>query len=199
MACHQLFPNESCLQWIVSHSFPSLHIRFQHFAEEILLCRYLCLLFSTLISTVPPSIVVRQETVYASFGQKIVLECISESHPNSFNYWLDPSGKKIIQGAFSAFKWFCHSVSIPGLDGGTWTNFFFFLFFLFEGGIYESMTIENVYRVIMKLVIRPKNAGDFGAYKCIANNTLGESEKIIHLHRKLNFFWLKLIFVNFIN
>lgn len=49
------------------------------------------------------------------------------------------------------------------------------------------MTIENVYRVIMKLVIRPKNAGDFGAYKCIANNTLGESEKIIYLHRELNF------------
>lgn len=53
------------------------------------------------------------------------------------------------------------------------------------GGIYESMTIENVYRVFMKLVIRPKDHTDFGAYKCIANNTLGESEKIIHLHRKL--------------
>lgn len=46
------------------------------------------------------------------------------------------------------------------------------------------MTIENVYRVLMKLVIRPKDHTDFGAYKCIANNTLGESEKIIHLHRK---------------
>lgn len=56
--------------------------------------------------------------------------------------------------------------------------------FRFVGGIYESMTIENVYRVIMKLVIRPKDSSDFGPYKCIANNTLGESEKIIHLHRK---------------
>ncbi|XP_055299300.1 neurotrimin-like [Sitodiplosis mosellana] len=100
----------------------------------------------------PPAIFVRhQEKVYASIGQKVVLECISESHPNSFNYWLDPSGKKIIQG-----------------------------------GIYESMTIENVYRVIMKLVIRPKDSNDFGPYKCIANNTLGESEKIIHLHHKTN-------------
>lgn len=47
---------------------------------------------------VSPAIVVPQKTVYASFGQKVVLECISDSHPNSFNYWLDPSGKKIIQG-----------------------------------------------------------------------------------------------------
>lgn len=62
------------------------------------------IIFFAYFSSVPPAIVVRQETVYASFGQKIVLECISESHPNSFNYWLDPSGKKIIQGTFSPFK-----------------------------------------------------------------------------------------------
>lgn len=37
----------------------------------------------------------------------------------------------------------------------------------------------------MKLVIRPKDKSDFGEYKCIANNTLGQSEMIIHLHRKL--------------
>lgn len=47
------------------------------------------------------------------------------------------------------------------------------------------MTVENVYRVFMKLVVCPKDMSDFGAYKCIANNTLGETEKIIHLHRKL--------------
>lgn len=37
----------------------------------------------------------------------------------------------------------------------------------------------------MKLVIRTKDHNDYGTYKCIANNTLGESEKVIHLHRKL--------------
>lgn len=47
------------------------------------------------------------------------------------------------------------------------------------------MTIENIYRVFMKLVIRPKDHDDYGAYKCIANNTLGETEKVVHLHRKL--------------
>ncbi|XP_031623131.1 opioid-binding protein/cell adhesion molecule homolog [Contarinia nasturtii] len=94
-----------------------------------------------------PTIVARQEKVHASIGQKVVLECISESHPNSFNYWLDPSGKKIIQGS-----------------------------------IYESMTIDCVFRNTMKLVVRLYDIDDFGAYKCIANNTYGESEKVIHIH-----------------
>lgn len=49
------------------------------------------------IPTVPPAIIiVRHEIVYASFGQKVVLECISESHPNSVNYWLH--GKDFVQG-----------------------------------------------------------------------------------------------------
>lgn len=48
--------------------------------------------------SVAPTIVVRQDDIHASFGQKVVLECISESHPNSFNYFLAPSGKKIVQG-----------------------------------------------------------------------------------------------------
>lgn len=55
---------------------------------------------SFILYSVPPAIVARQEAVYASLGQKVVLECISESHPNSINYWLDPSGKKIGEGAF---------------------------------------------------------------------------------------------------
>lgn len=58
----------------------------------------------------------------------------------------------------------------------------------FEIDKYESMLNENVYRVFMRLEIEPKDTSDFGPYKCIANNTLGESEKIIHLHRKSLFF-----------
>lgn len=46
------------------------------------------------------------------------------------------------------------------------------------------MTIENIYRVTMKLVIRPKDTNDFGAYKCISKNSIGETEKVIYLHRK---------------
>lgn len=36
----------------------------------------------------------------------------------------------------------------------------------------------------MKLIIRPIDSTDFGAYKCVAKNSLGETEKTIYLHRK---------------
>lgn len=36
----------------------------------------------------------------------------------------------------------------------------------------------------MKLVIIPVKSTDFGIYKCVAKNSLGESEEIIKVHRK---------------
>lgn len=128
-------------------------------------------------SLVPPAIVSRQETIYAAFGQKVILECISESHPNSVNYWLH--GTDFVQGMRRNNKYFhwylCHFNSISVL---------FFSSSLSKGGTSESMTIENINRVIMKLVVRPKETNDFGAYKCVAKNLLGETEKTIYLHRK---------------
>lgn len=80
--------------------------------RDILLCwnTYCCLFLKCLLlffiaPLVAPAIMVRQDAVFAAIGQKVVLECISDSHPNSFNYWLDPSGKKIIQGA--QYRQFC--------------------------------------------------------------------------------------------
>lgn len=59
------------------------------------------LLYLVIVTTVQPAIIVRHEIVYASFGQKVVLECISESHPNSVNYWLH--GKDFVQGKYRMF------------------------------------------------------------------------------------------------
>lgn len=47
---------------------------------------------------VPPSIVSRQDVVYAAFSQKVVLECVSEAHPESTNYWV--RGIEFMQGKF---------------------------------------------------------------------------------------------------
>lgn len=55
-------------------------------------------------SPVPPAIVSRQEIIYAAFGQKVILECISESHPNSVNYWLH--GTDFVQGIRRNKKYF---------------------------------------------------------------------------------------------
>lgn len=99
---------------------------------------------------VPPAIWIRQEIIYAAIGQKVTLECITESHPNSVNFWMH--GKEFVQG-----------------------------------GTYESITMENVFKVIMKLIVRPLESSDFGTYKCVGKNSLGEAERLVHLHRKYLF------------
>lgn len=45
--------------------------------------------------------------------------------------------------------------------------------------------MENVFKVIMKLIVRPLDPSDYGEYKCIGRNALGESEKTVILHREL--------------
>lgn len=96
---------------------------------------------------VPPAIWVRQDAVYAAFGQKVTLECITEAYPNSINYWTHGSSQ------------------VPG-------------------GTFESVTMENVFKVIMQLVVRPHQLADFGAYRCVGQNSLGESERMVYLHRR---------------
>lgn len=88
--------------------------------------------------------------MYAAIGQKVTLECITESHPNSVNFWLHD--KEYVQG-----------------------------------GTYESVTMDNVFKVVMKLVVSPLDASDYGEYRCIGKNVLGETEKIVQLHRKLKY------------
>lgn len=96
---------------------------------------------------VPPKIWTRYDTIYVGFGQKVTLECISESHPTSVNYWL--KDKEFIQG-----------------------------------GSYETVSMNNVFKIVMRLVIRPMKAKDFGEYRCVAKNMLGEMEQTITLHRE---------------
>lgn len=85
--------------------------------------------------------------MYAAIGQKVTLECVTESHPNSVNYWM---------------------------HGTT----------LVEGGTFESVTMESVFKVVMKLVVRPVDSNDFGEYRCVGRNNLGEAERIVKVHRK---------------
>lgn len=57
-----------------------------------------------------------------------------------------------------------------------------------QGGMYETFVVENVYRTSMKLLVRPRNSSEFGAYKCVARNSMGEAEKTITIKRKSNAF-----------
>lgn len=56
------------------------------------------------------------------------------------------------------------------------------------GGSYNtSIDSYGAYEVKMKLLVKLISVHDFGVYKCIAKNALGNSEEIIKLLRKLTF------------
>lgn len=58
-----------------------------------------------------------------------------------------------------------------------------FVFFL-GNGKFESALLDNAYKVVMKLNIKSVSAADIGSYKCVAKNSLGETDGTIKLYRK---------------
>lgn len=51
-------------------------------------------------------------------------------------------------------------------------------------GRYEPSIYENDYRVVMRLTIKSVEMQDFGSYRCVAKNSLGETDGVIKLYRK---------------
>ncbi|XP_060646690.1 neurotrimin [Drosophila nasuta] len=100
-----------------------------------------------LVVNFAPTIWTRYDTIYVGLGQKLTLECVSESQPASVNFWIKDKD-------------------------------------LLQGGTYESMAVDHVHRIVMRLTIRPVSKRDFGEYKCIAKNAIGETERSITLHHK---------------
>ncbi|EAT38141.1 AAEL009942-PA [Aedes aegypti] len=56
-----------------------------------------------------------------------------------------------------------------------------------QGGKYEPVLIDNAYKVVMKLSIKVVSQADFGSYRCIAKNSLGETDGAIKLYSKICF------------
>ena len=52
------------------------------------------------------------------------------------------------------------------------------------GDKYEAVSSDDSYRVYMRLKIRSVGLADFGAYKCVAKNSLGETDGTIKLYGK---------------
>nr|CAD7431587.1 unnamed protein product [Timema monikensis] len=50
-----------------------------------------------------------------------------------------------------------------------------------SGEKYESVTMDNGYNKYMMLKVRGVSKGDFGSYKCVAKNSLGETDGLIKL------------------
>lgn len=50
------------------------------------------------------------------------------------------------------------------------------------GGKYEPVLLDNAYKVHMKLTIRSVGQADFGSYKCVSKNSLGDTDGSIKLY-----------------
>lgn len=55
---------------------------------------------------------------------------------------------------------------------------------LFPGDKYEPVFLDNAYKVHMKLTIKTVGPDDFGSYKCVSKNSLGDTDGKIKIERE---------------
>lgn len=61
---------------------------------------------------------------------------------------------------------------------------------MFAGGKYDPIFLDNAYKVHMKLTIRSVTDSDYGSYKCVSRNSLGDTDGSIKVYRKYYTFFL---------
>lgn len=74
----------------------------------------------------------------------------------------------------------CHTEAYP-LSSNSWLRKNDMI--ITDSDKFDIYISQNTYKVDMKLTIRNLRAKDYGAYKCIAKNTLGETEGSITLYK----------------
>lgn len=63
-------------------------------------------------------------------------------------------------------------------------NFITALDIFISGGKYEPILLNNNYKVHMKLTIHSVNTSDYGSYKCVSRNSLGDTDGSINVYGK---------------
>ncbi|XP_053672465.1 lachesin [Anopheles nili] len=99
----------------------------------------------------PPMLSIPNQLEGAYVGQDVVLECHTEAYPASINYWTTERGDMIISDLSRT------------------------------GDKFETMSRNTGYTKYMSLKIRNVGPADFGSYRCVAKNSLGETDGLIKL------------------
>lgn len=61
---------------------------------------------------------------------------------------------------------------------------------IFSGSKHHLHIQENGYKIHMKLTIRALSSEDYGSYKCVTKNSLGEAEGSMRIYGKLKYYKL---------
>ncbi|XP_050522460.1 neurotrimin-like [Daktulosphaira vitifoliae] len=105
-----------------------------------------------LVVNFPPMIWIKNQLIGAVIGQSLMLECLSEAHPKSINYWTREAGEIIAHGEK-----------------------------------YETDEhITDQYKTRMILTIKSVTIEDYGTYKCLSRNALGDTDGTIKINQIKN-------------
>lgn len=69
--------------------------------------------------------------------------------------------------------------------------------FALSGGKFEPILIDNAYKVVMRLNIKSVSQSDFGSYRCVAKNSLGDTDGTIKLYSELLHYLLQTVLISF--
>ncbi|KAJ6224811.1 hypothetical protein RDWZM_003356 [Blomia tropicalis] len=124
-----------------------------------------------------PKIRVTNQLISARLGMSVELVCQCEAFPRPLVTWITPTGMPVISASSSTFT--NDSSNWLSANGGANNG-------IVSSSKYEIEEEYHGYRTTMKLRINSLSREDFGSFKCLAKNTLGEKEGLIRLYAKAN-------------
>ncbi|KAF3426705.1 hypothetical protein E2986_05634 [Frieseomelitta varia] len=180
------------LEWKTWKTFIRFHLKF----------------LSPALRPIQPMIWIENQLVGAYEGQTLVLECHSEAYPTAITYWTRPSNETITNGSFLKPPKNIQQTIVEKLKNSssikkTTIRFMYQIsvyvmtsFCAFKLGTasfslenlrtqnYKVETIPKGYEINMRLTIKSVQPQDFGSYRCVAKNSLGEMDGKIKLYKK---------------
>lgn len=112
----------------------------------------------------------QNQLVNAHLGESVELVCHCEAYPKPLVTWITPSGTPVIASTLQSTPLNTSSSSFSSSASSK----------------YEIEEDYQGYKTTMKLKISAISTEDFGGWKCLSKNTLGEKEGLIRLYGKFS-------------
>ena len=160
--------------------------------------------------TVRPKIRVQNQLISSHVGSRIQLVCMCEAYPRPIAIWITPSEIPIIANPSISQQQQLQLQQQQQQQLTTTATATMAIISTISNNNNRSLllssnhqTIENInnkyeaneeyhgYRITMRLIINYLTVNDFGTFKCLAKNILGEKEGLIRVYGK----WLILFFI----